>query len=103
MIDGGKYASQSWVGCSEYDEANPPTRPDIDLLATVKSVSNISVMVLKRVSECGVEFCDTALVVMLWSLCSFQYDQILDSSVCRAVGLDILWSMVRFPLKMTFS
>ena len=51
----------------------------------------------------GVEFCDTALVVVLWGLCSFQYDQILHSSVGRAVELDIPWSRVRFPLEMTSS
>ena len=59
----------------------------------------------KRPSECGVEFCDTKLVVLSWSPCSFQYDQILDSSVGRAVDLERPWSrawLTFLELKKTF-
>ena len=60
-------------------------------------------MVLKKPSECGVDLCDTVLLVVLWGLSSLPSDQSLGSSVGRAVDLERPWSRVQIPLEMTFS
>ena len=47
-------------------------------------------MVLKKLSE--------GMVNVLWSLCKFSYDQILDSSIGKAIDLAGPWSRDQFPL-----